>query len=180
MAISNGKTYWSKASAYQVLVRPKQDEWNRDGSVLIGSRPPLTAEFAFHNGEYTFDNPLTGQQDRAADIRGHFFDSAQQAEEKGWTQEEHDEVVGVLDRLCLSDPEHIQPHSVAKAPAPWPTYDKAHHNQVPVLAEQLGLVAEALVYEQQNANRASVVAKLSEIVEREQAVEGAEDALTAA
>jgi hypothetical protein len=180
VAIKNGKTYRSKASAYQVLVRPKFDQWNQDGSVLINTRPPLTAEFAYHNGEVRFQNPLTGQMDTGADIRGHFFDSAAQAEQKGWTQDEHDEVVAVLDRLCASDPEHIQPHSAAKAEKPWPTYDAAHHNQIPVLAEQLGLVVEALTYEQENANRPSVVEKLSEIVQRAADQEGAEDALTAA
>jgi hypothetical protein len=180
VAIINGKVYGSKASAYQVLVRSAYDQWNQDGSVLLSRRPPLTAEFASHNGEVRFENPLTGQMDTGADIRGHFFDSAVQAEEKGWTQQEHDDVVAVLDRLCVQDPEHIWAHSVAKAGKPWPTYDGVHHNQVPVLAEQLGLVAEALTYEQQNANRASVVAKLSEILERLSVQEGAEEALTAA
>ena len=178
--IANGKIYGSKASAYQVLVRPRKDIWNHDGSVLMDQRPALTAEFAFHGGEFPFENPLTGMNDTAADIRGHFFDSAQQAEEKGWTQEEHDMVVKVIDMKCKSEPEYVWEVSLAKAEKPWPTYDTAHHNQVPALAEQLGLVEQALVYEQQNSNRASVVAKLSEILERQSDQDGAEEALTAA
>lgn len=180
MSIKNGKIYGSKASAYQVLVRSKKDVWNHDGSVLLDTRPPLTAEFAYHGGEFEFQNPLTGAMDRGADIRGHFFDSAQQAEEKGWSQEEHDMVVKIVDQKCQSEPEYVWEVSLAKAGKPWPTYDGVHHNQVPVLAEQLGLVAEALVYEAQNAARASVVEKLSEILARLQEQEGAEDALTAA
>jgi hypothetical protein len=180
LAISNGKVYGSKAAAYQVLVRPQKDSWNHDGSVLLDTRPALTAEFAFHGGEFTFDNPLTGNKDVGADIRGHFFDSAQQAAEKGWSQEEHDVVVNALDRLCVSTPEYVWEVTMSKVAAPWPTYDKAHHNQIPVLAEQLGLVAEALAYEQQEQNRPSVVAKLSELVNALQASEGAEEALTAA
>jgi hypothetical protein len=50
----------------------------------------------------------------------------------------------------------------------------------PVLAEQLGLVAEALAYEQQELNRPSVVAKLTELVSHAQAVDDASDLLTAA
>lgn len=167
MAITNGKVYGSKASAYQVLVRPRKDVWNHDGSVLLDTIQPLTAEFAYHGGEFTFHNPLTGSQDIGADIRGHFFDSAQQALEKGWTQEEHDMVVNALDRKCQTEPEYVWEVTLATVTAPWPTYDKAHHNQIPVLAEQLGLVAEALAYEQQQQQRPSVVAKLTELLQAE-------------
>jgi hypothetical protein len=176
LAIQNGKIYGSKASAYQVLVRPPKNVWNHDGSVLMDTVPALTAEFAFHGGEFTFHNPLTGSQDVGADIRGHFFDSAQQAAEKGWSQEEHDIVVKILDQQCQRTPEYVWEVTVQKAQAPWPTYDKAHHNQIPVLAEQLGLVAEALVYEQQNQNRPSVVEKLTALL----AADVTDEELTAA
>lgn len=180
MAIKNGKVYGSKASAYQVLVRPRKDIWNHDGSVLIDQRDPLTAEFAFHGGEFTFHNPLTGSQDIGADIRGHFFDSAQQAEEKGWTQEEHDMVVAALDRKCKTESEYVWEVTLSKVAAPWPTYDTTPHGQVVTLAEQLGLVAEALAYEQQEKNRPSVVEKLTELVNEAQAVDAAAEELTAA
>lgn len=158
--IQNGKVYGSKASAYQVLVRPKIDKWNHDGTVLLDTRPPLTAEFAYHGGEFTFHNPLTGATDVGADIRGHYFDSAQQAEEKGWSQEEHDLVVQAIDRKCKSEPEYVWEVTLAKAEKPWPTYDETHHNQIPTLAKTLGLVAETLLYEEQNKNRESVLEKL--------------------
>lgn len=180
MAIKNGKVYGSKASAYQVLVRPRKDIWNHDGSVLIDTRPALTAEFAFHGGEFTFHNPLTGSQDIGADIRGHFFDSAQQAEEKGWTQEEHDSVVNALDRQCVATSEFVWEVTMAKVVAPWPTYDSAHHNTIPQLAETLGLVGEALAYEQQEKNRPAVVEKLTELVNAAQVQDDAADLLTAA
>lgn len=180
MAIKNGKIYGSKASAYQVLVRPRKDIWNHDGSVLIDQRDPLTAEFAFHGGEFTFHNPLTGADDVGADIRGHFLDSAQQAEEKGWTQEEHDMVVQALDRKCKSEPEYVWEVTLSKVAAPWPTYDSAHHNTIPQLAETLGLVGEALAYEQQEKNRPAVVEKLTELVNAAQAQDDAADLLTAA
>jgi hypothetical protein len=162
LAIKNGKVYGSKASAYQILVRPKRDKWNHDGTVLMDTFPPLTAEFAYHGGEFSFHNPLTGSQDVGADIRGHFFDSAQQAEEKGWSQEEHDAVVNAVDRKCKTEPEYVWEVTMAKAEKPWPTYDDTHHNQIATLATTLGLVAEALVYESENKNRDSVTEKLRE------------------
>lgn len=176
LAIQNGKVYRSKAAAYQVLVRPKRDIWNHDGSVLMDTVPPLTAEFAYHGGEFTFDNPLTGAKDVGADIRGHFFDSAQQAEEKGWSQEEHDMVVKTLDRLCKQTPEYVWEVTIEKATAPWPTYDDTPHGKVVELAVTLGLVSEALVYEEQNKARKSVVEGLTAALAPEETV----DELTAA
>lgn len=171
MAITNGKVYGSKAAAYQVLVRPKRDIWNHDGTVLMDSVPPLTAEFAYHGGEFTFHNPLTGATDIGADIRGHYFDSAQQAEEKGWSQDDHDTVVHVLDKLCKQTPEYVWEVTLAKAEKPWPTYDETHHNQIPTLAVTLGLVAESLLYEEQNKNRESVIEKLRAELPTEEASE---------
>jgi len=162
LAIKNGKVYGSKASAYQILVRPKRDKWNHDGTVLMETFLPLTAEFAYHGGEFTFHNPLTGSQDVGADIRGHFFDSAQQAEEKGWTQEEHDLVVNAVDRKCKTEPEYVWEVTLAKAEKPWPTYDEMHHSKIVETAITLGLVAESLAYEEQNKNRPSIVEGLTD------------------
>lgn len=51
--------------------------------------------------------------------------------------------------------------SVAAA-APWPTYDTTHHNRIPPLAEELGVVEDAIGYERANKNRATVIAALEE------------------
>lgn len=175
MAIHNGKKYQSKYAAFQVLVRSERKVWNPDGSVLLDTIKPLTLEFAKHLGEFPFNNPLTGSSDVAADIRGHFADTAQQAEEKGWSQEEHDYVVTVVDQECVRNPEAVW-ESVAAAPvAPWPKYDETHHKSIPALADQLGLVAEALAYEQQTKRRSEVVEKLTELLD----ASAVEDALTA-
>lgn len=175
MTIKNGKVYRSKASAYQVLIRPERRKWNDAGDVLIDTIPPLTAEFAKHGAEYTVVGP-DGEDYRAADIRGHYFDSASAAEENGWSQDEHDLVVNALDKICQQRPEEVWIHTVAPAAKPWKTYDETHHKQIPGLAEQLGLVAEALVYEQQNKQRVEVVERLTELVNAVQA----EEELTAA
>jgi hypothetical protein len=57
-------------------------------------------------------------------------------------------------------------HEAPKVPPPWPTYNETHHNQIPVIAQSIGLVAEALRYEQlgrEGGPRASVVEKLTAI-----------------
>lgn len=180
MAIKNGKIYRSKHSAYQVLVQGKEPVRFNTMGVPIEYATELTAEFAYHGGEFPFHNDLTGAQDVAADIRGHFFDSAQQAEAKRWTQEEHDYVVETLDRLCRETPEFVWEYETPKLPAPWPTYDQAHHKQIPTLAEQLGLVGEALQYEQQNKNRAEVVERLTELVNAATDATVTDEELTAA
>jgi hypothetical protein len=67
------------------------------------------------------------------------------------------------ENLLLNDPAHGIEYIVVeevKAAKPWPSYDDMHHNKVASLATELGLVAEALAYEQENKNRASVVEQL--------------------
>lgn len=57
-------------------------------------------------------------------------------------------------------------HEAPKINAPWPTYDTTHHNQVPVIASQIGMVAEAIAYEtrgREGGPRESVVKKLAEL-----------------
>jgi hypothetical protein len=180
LAIKNGKVYQSKASSFVVQVQSRDPiRWNTQGAPVEFSRE-LHAEFARHLGEFRFDNELTGSKDIGADIRGHFFDSAQQAEEKGWTQEEHDWVVSEIDRLCSTQPEFVWEFSRPKVPAPWPTYDQAHHKQIPTLAEQLGLVGESLQYEQQNKNRAEIVERLTELVNAATVATVTDEELTAA
>lgn len=169
--IKNGKLYGSKASAHQHIVQDREPKrWNALGDPVEWTKP-LVAEFAQHGGTFTFHNHLTGATDTAADIRGHYFDSAAQAMEKGWTQEEHDIVVEALDLLCqryggVWEIQH------AKAALPWPTYDDTHHSQIAKFAAGVGLVSEALAYERENKNRPGVVKEL----EAAQAAPAAEEA----
>jgi hypothetical protein len=49
---------------------------------------------------------------------------------------------------------------------PWPTYEETHHKQIPVLAEQLGLVNEALAYERAREKpRAEVTERLEGLLQ---------------
>ena|SRR5690242_12277583 len=54
-----------------------------------------------------------------------------------------------------------------KAQKPWPSYDTTHHNKIAALASELGLVSEALAYEQENKQRASVIEQLEAAVPEE-------------
>jgi len=67
------------------------------------------------------------------------------------------------ERLLLDSPycgfEFIAIEAV-KAAKPWPSYDTTHHNKIASLASELGLVNEALAYEQENKQRASVIEQL--------------------
>jgi len=67
------------------------------------------------------------------------------------------------EKLLLDSPyygiEFIQVEEV-KAAKPWPSYDDAHHNKIASLASELGLVAEALAYEQENKQRPTVIEQL--------------------
>lgn len=178
--ITGGKLYRSKASAYQVLVQGREpigydmrgepNRWTKE----------LTAEFAHHGGEFLYTDHLTGATERGAYINGHFFDSAQQAEDKGWSQEEHDLVVEVLDDLCMKRPEHIWVVERAKAAKPWPTYDETHHSKVVGIAEATGVAAEALAYESENKNRETIIKGLTEALNQAQDEETVEADLTAA
>lgn len=44
--------------------------------------------------------------------------------------------------------------------APWSTYDKTHHAKIAKLALELGVVGEALAYEESTKNRSSVISEL--------------------
>lgn len=168
MPIKNGKIFQSKPAAFQVIVRGKEPK-ERDvlGNVFT-YYTELVAEFAYHGGDLIFNDPVSGKQDRFADIRGHFFDSAQQAEEKGWTQEEHDAVVRVVERQCKQMPEYVWEVTPRTLPAPWPTYDDTAAGKLATLAESLGLASEALAYEKQNKNRKQVVEDLTAILAAKQ------------
>jgi hypothetical protein len=109
-----------------------------------------------------------GDQFSGAQIRGGVFDSDVAAKALGWTP---DEKKLVEDRLVETS-QHPQfrgdvwVYEPPKLVAPWPTYDDMHHNTIPERAEEMGLVQEALIYEQRTKKRDSVLAKLREKAER--------------
>jgi hypothetical protein len=151
----------SRYAAYQLLVRSERKIWDATGSVIIDTVPALTAEFAKHLGEFDWEDD-TGATRKGADIRGHFFDLDAAAEENGWSDTDKELVRSALLRMCQIAPGDVWVHEAARIPAPWPTYDTTHHNKIPALAEELGLLDEAIAYESQNKNRESVIGALDE------------------
>ncbi len=158
-----GLVFRSKTSAHQEVCRPYKAVRAMDGTIVDEVRE-LLAEFAYHGGEYTYVN-IDGAEDVAADIRGHFFDLDAQAEQKGWSDEEKEIVARHMIRMCQRFPGgDFSLYSKPKLPAPWPRYDETHHAKIADLAEQLGLVAEALAYEKENKKRSSVISDLERIL----------------
>lgn len=120
----------------------------------------LAADFGQLGAEYDYTTP-DGTVSKAADIRGHYFDSVVAQEQNGWTDEERELVEKQLILTSNRWPEAVQVVQRAAAVAPWPTYDSMHHSKIVQFAVDLGLVEQALVYEQENKNRESVVAGLT-------------------
>lgn len=94
------------------------------------------------------------------------LDDVLQAKEWGEIQREH--IERYLER-ALRDPSFVDfwVHETPKVMPPWPNYNDTHHNQIPVVAQSVGLVREALTYEtrgREGGPRESVVKKLSEIL----------------
>jgi hypothetical protein len=165
----------SKFSGFRVKVRSESRQIHGATGVEIGKTPSLVAEFGQFGPEFEFTAP-DGSIETGANIVGHYFDTDEATERLNWSPEEKEAVEKVLLMWCGKWPESVWLHSEAPAAKPWPTYDEAHHKSIPGLAEQLGLVAEALAYEQQNKKRTEVVEKLSELLN----APAVEDALTAA
>jgi hypothetical protein len=74
------------------------------------------------------------------------------------------------ENLLLSDSAYGIEYVVieeVKAVKPWPSYDDTHHNKIASLAAELGLTAEALAYEQENKQRATVIEQLEAVLPTE-------------
>ena len=151
----------SQFALFTKVVRHKIDIPHPTLPVTLQTIPRLAAEFGQASEEFDYEDH-EGRQARGVEIRGHYFDSNVAQEQLGWSDEEREEVEKSLLKLSVSWPEACQPVAERKAAAPWPTYDSTHHQKVVALAEELGLLAEAITYERQNKDRAVVVSQLEE------------------
>lgn len=75
-----------------------------------------------------------------------FVDDMQRRQE--WTDEDRVYVERGIQQL-LDDPTfgEMWVHVPQRPPAPWPTYDETHHKQIPVIAQSVGLIDQAIAYE---------------------------------
>ena len=162
------KEGWKPYTLLRVPVQAAEPIYAGASATVIGHSKEIVAEFGVagpevsrldENGDQVNDQ-YTGEPLKAVSIVGGVLDLQAQAEQKGWTPEEVEMVRAKLDYACRTEPDKVRRRSKARAAAPWATYDTIHHKKIPVLAEQLGLVAEALSYEKENKNRDEVVSKL--------------------
>jgi hypothetical protein len=179
-----------------MFVRDEQRKYFPDGRSIL-EKPPLVADFAEQAlAVETYDGSSSedlGGQTFMSPRGGGFFDTVQAQKDNGWTDEERELVEARLLDAAENGPKadeyrtvppHLRPSSFGDVKmyeqpvpvAPWPTYDKIHHNLVASKAHELGLSAAALAYETRTKNRPTVVEKLQEFA----ALEQAENELTAA
>jgi hypothetical protein len=130
---------------------------------VIETMPGIWANFGKLGDEYQFTNPETGEMMTGATITGHFFDTEEEAREHDWDDDTKEMVERKLLGLCRREPSRIKQveREIARAAAPWPTYDDADADQVVALASQLGLVEAALAYERENRARPAVLDALA-------------------
>jgi len=156
--------YQSAYLNFQHIVRSETIYYHPASGMETSRIKGLVASFGLPGSEFSIVNPLTGETERHAEIRGGFFDSDAAKEQQGWTDEEHDIVVESLNKLCVQQPTvcaRVEQEIYAPV-KPWPTYDETHHKTIPVLAGQLGLVELTLAYERENRNREGIIAALEE------------------
>lgn len=176
--MSNRHDVWvSPAALCRVPVQAAEPIFAPGTGVQVGTLKEITAEFGVpgreiprldENGEQIYDEYTGAPLTTVTNLRGGLFDLQEQAQEKGWTPEEVALVKAKLEYVEKTDPQWVRRHTAPPLNPPIPTYDTLHHKSIPTLMEQIGMVGEALAYERENKNRAEVVAKLEEILNKGQ------------
>lgn len=156
--------YKSAYSAFMVLVRSEAVMYHPATGVEINRVPSLTAEFGEHGGTFNAENPLTGQLEEHAIINGHFFDSESAQERLGWSDEERESVEMAIEKIGREQPFLVARVDLEVRPTgkPWPTYDEMNAESVLSFANALGLIEQALAYENENKARKTLIAQLEE------------------
>ena len=91
------------------------------------------------------------------------FDSEEWQRRYDLPNEDREAVEQKLLRSPFYGEDFIKVEAAYLAPQkPWASYDETHHFKIPGLAVELGLVAEALAYEQATKNREGVVKALED------------------
>ena len=166
----------SPAALFRVPVQGAEPIFAAGTGVQIGTLKEITAEFGEPgrevprldaNGEQVHDEYTGAPLTTVTNMRSGLFDLQEQAQAKGWTPEEVALVKAKLEYVEKTDPQWVRRHTAPPLSPPVPTYDNLHHKQIPTLMEQLGLASQALAYERENKNRAEVVAKLEEILNKD-------------
>jgi hypothetical protein len=189
-----GLIFLSKYAGYVISLWPERYHIYPDGSREMIAQPGA-ADFEFgletsqefvpedEDGRPVTTSPVMGMEDYSsmsnmrADIRGGAFDLDSMADYYQWTEEQRDTAARKLLRVAL-DPRQPQVTLFEpKAPEPpWPTYDKLqNYLEIAKLADDLGLLVEAIAYERYTKRREGVLSAL----EARRRDREAEEALTA-
>lgn len=171
-----GLLFLSKAPGYVLHMRDATFHTFPNGE-REQDRPALVADFGAGltrsvslvnaDGERVEDQSILGtdalQRMDFADLRGGAFSLDDAADAYDWTDEEKEwaarQLIRRSENPAFNDFKLYEPPTPS---APWPTYDDTHHNKIAVLADELGLVVEAVHYERANKNRQSVIDQLNE------------------
>ena len=177
MTATAGKTYYcpglvfkahEKAQGHQEICRGEKRILAVDGTVIDTIRE-LLAEFGVYGSQYRYIDPDTQREETGSEFRGGYFNLDEQAEDKGWDDDEKEIVARHMIRLAENGRAQFSLYSKPKIGAPWPTYDTMHHSKIVETAVTLGFVSEALLYEEQEKARPSVVQGLREALASAQA-----------
>lgn len=91
------------------------------------------------------------------------YDTREEQDRNGWSDEMREMVEKWMLRKNNYGSDFTQVTVIKPlVMAPWANYDTTHWKQIPILAEQLGLVREALAYETANKNRESITGPLTD------------------
>ena len=162
--------FLSRHTNYQFIIRQPEFVRLPDGQ-KDETKPILVANFGEEFGpEQVIDGAIdfAGGQMTAAEIRGGYLDTVTQQEERGWSDEDREYVEQRLLRALEKGNDEFRLWEDVAPTAPWPTYDKMHHNAIPPFAESAGMIEQALSYETRTKNRPELVAKLTNLLELQQ------------
>lgn len=120
-----------------------------------------------------FDGKFRGrvlEEDRVTldpvDWRISAYDTEIEAQNKGWDDETREKVEAYVSGHKAYGISFVKMEPVIREIAkPWPSYNSTHHFKVAGLAEELGLLEEALAYERANKARDGVIEALEEKIE---------------
>lgn len=147
--------FYSPNPGLRVICSVQRQERHPVSGDVIKTVPGITAEFAKFGPAYEYTDPLTGETATGASILGHYFDTDLEAVQNNWDDDTKEMVERHILILCEREPTRCQmiAREVAKAVAPWATYDATPVDQIVALAQATGFVSEALAYERENLDR---------------------------
>lgn len=109
---------------------------------------------------------LDGYTPEPLALRIGVYDTEVEQEKQGWSNEERELVETFIQKKPNFNHDFVEHKPAVKViEKPWPSYNNTHHFKVADLAAELGLLEEALAYEQANKNRPGVIEKLEEKLE---------------